>query len=107
MVASQARVAARRSVVDARVERRRAQREREDQIAAVAIEVGVALASGREATAKAELAAGRALNRMLGMGLSVTEVIEWCAADLTAREVARLRGLADQAQPEAADEVKP
>ena len=52
MVASQARVAARRSVVDARVERRREQQEREDQIAAVAIEVSVALASGREATDK-------------------------------------------------------
>ena len=104
MVASQVRVSARRSVVDAHSERRRQRQEREDRIAALAIEVSVALASGRAAMDSAEQAAGRALNGMLGMGLSVAEVIEWCATGLTSREVARLRGAADQAA-DAAGEV--
>lgn len=104
MVASQVRVAARRNVVEAQSERRRQRQEREDRIAALAIEVSVALASGRAAMESAEQAAGRALNGMLGMGLSVAEVIEWCATGLTGREVARLRRAADQ-PPVAAGEV--
>lgn len=91
MVASQVRVAARRSVVDAHIERRRQRREREERIAALAIEVNVALASGRAAMDKAELAAGQALTKMLDLGVSVAEVVEWCAGDLTPKEVKRLR----------------
>ena len=91
MVASQVRVAARRNVVDAHIERRRQRREREERIAALAIEVNVALASGRAAMDKAELAAGQALTKMLDMGVSVAEVVEWCAGDLTPKEVSRLR----------------
>lgn len=97
MVASQVRVAARRSVVDAHSQRRKQRQEREDRIAALAIEVTVALASGRAAMDKAELAAGRAVNQMCDLGLSITEVVEWCAGDLTAKQVGRLRrlGVAD------------
>ncbi len=95
MASSQVRVAARRSVVDAQAERRRQRQEREDAIAALAIEVNVALASGRAAMDKAELAAGRALCRMLAMGLSTGEVVDWCASDLTAKEVGRLRRIAE------------
>ena len=101
MVASQVRVAARRNVVDAHIERRRQRREREERIAALAIEVNVALASGRAAMDKAELAAGQALTKMLDMGVSVAEVVEWCAGDLTPKEVSRLRRLgAVDATPE-------
>lgn len=107
MAASQVRVTARRSVVAAHSERRRQRQEREDQIAALAIEVSVALVSGRAAMDDAERTAGKALNSMMGMGLSVAEVIEWCAADFTAREVARLRRIADHAQPETTGEVQP
>ncbi len=91
MVASRVRVAARRSVVDAHIERRRQRREREERIAALAIEVNVALASGRAAMDKAESAAGQALNKMLDLGVSIAEVVEWCAGDLTPKEVGRLR----------------
>lgn len=70
MAASLVRVTARQSVVAAHGERRRQRQERKDRIAAFAIEVSVALASGRAAMDSAEQAAGRALNSMLGMGLA-------------------------------------
>ncbi len=95
MASSQVRVAARRSVVDAQAERRRQRQEREDAIAALAIEVNVALASGRAALDKAEQTAGEALCRMLAMGVSAGEVVDWCASDLTAKEVGRLRRIAE------------
>ena len=57
----------------------------------LAIEVKVALASGRTATDKAELVAGRALIKMLYLGVSVVEVVERCAGDLTPKETGRLR----------------
>jgi len=97
MTASRVRVAARRSVVDAQAERRRQRREREDRIAALAIEVNVTLAYGRAALNKAEAAAGMALAQMVAMGMSVGEVVEWCASDLTVKDVSRLRRIADTA----------
>lgn len=96
MVAGQIRVAARRSVVDAQAERRRLRQEREDRIAALAIEVNVALASGRTAMARAEQVAGQALGQMFDLGLTTSQVIDWCAVDITSREIARLRRLGDQ-----------
>ena len=105
MTASRVRVAARRSVVDAQAERRRQRQEREDRIATLAIEVNVTLASGRAALNKAEVAAGMALAQMLAMGMSVGEVVEWCASDLTVKDVTRLRRIADTAAyPQAPDE---
>lgn len=95
MSSSQVRVAARRSVVDAQAERRRQRQEREDTIAALAIEVNVALASGRAAMDKAEQTAGEALCRMIAMGLSAGEVVDWCASDLSTKEVGRLRRIAE------------
>lgn len=100
MVASTVRVAARRGVMDAHNERRRLRQERESQLAALAVEVSVALATGRAAIERAELSAGQALDRMLGMGISVAEVVEWCAGDVTAKDIARLRHIA-AAHPEA------
>ena len=91
MVASAARVAARRNVMDAHNQRRRLRQGREDRLAALAVEVNVALATGRAAMQKAERTAGQALNKMLGMGATVAEVVEWCAGDLTAKDIARLR----------------
>ena len=89
-----------RPMVASRVRRRAAQcggrayraqetgREREERIAALAIEVNVALASGRAAMEGAESAAGQALNKMLDLGVSIAEVVEWCAGDLTPGESA-------------------
>lgn len=100
------RVAARRSVVDAHAERRRRRQELEDQVAGLAIEVNVALASGRAALGKAELDAGRALNKMFELGMTMVEVIDWCALEITSREISRLRRIADDAAATAEVEVK-
>ena len=98
---SNKRVAARRAVLDAQAERRRVRQEREDQLMGLAVAVNVALATGRTALEKAELVAGQALEQMVGMGVSVAEVVEWCAGNITVKDVARLRQVA-AAQPEAA-----
>ena len=74
---------------------------REDQLMGLAVAVNVALATGRTALEKAELVAGQALEQMVGMGVSVAEVVEWCAGNITVKDVARLRQVA-AAQPEAA-----
>ena len=91
MTASAARVAARRNVMDAHSQRRRLRQEREDRLAALAVQVNVALATGQAAMQKAERTAGQALDKMLEMGASIAEVVEWCAGDLTAKDIARLR----------------
>ena len=91
---SEKRVAARRAVLDAQAERRRARQEREEQLMALAVAVNVALATGQAALEKAELAAGQALEEMTGMGVSVAGAVEWCAGNITAKDVARLRQVA-------------
>ena len=101
MTKSAAKVAVRRAVLEAQTQRRRARREREDRISGLAVEVSVTLASGqaaltagRAALAQAEITAGHAVEEMIAMGLSVAEVVDWCAADITPRIVARLRKVA-------------
>ena len=88
---SDARVAARRAVLEAQSERRRARQEREDRLTALAVEVSYALRSAAAAVDEGEARAGRALDDMVGMGLTVNEVVEWCAGDVNARDVVRLR----------------
>lgn len=90
------KVAARRAIQEAQAERVRQRRERETQLEQLAVQVGASLASGRRALAEVEIAAGRAVNVMMGeYGLSVREVQEWCAVELSSREITRLRRAAD------------
>ena len=106
MTKSDARVTVRRAVLDAQTQRRRARREREDRISALAVEVSVTLASGqaalgagRAALAQAEVTAGHAIEEMIAMGLSVADIVDWCAGDITPRVVARLRKVAADSNP--------
>jgi len=99
---SQDRVEARRAIQERAIARRREREERDERIAKLAVAVSVALRAGRRALEEAELDAGLALTQMIATeGLSVTEAIEWVGdATLSAREVARLRGLSrDSSKP--------
>ena len=92
MASNPDKIAARKAIQQAHAERVRLRRERETQLEQLAIQVGASLAAGRRALAEAEAAAGRALNQMIDQhGLGVREVQEWCAVELTPREIARLR----------------
>ncbi|WP_375426501.1 hypothetical protein [uncultured Friedmanniella sp.] len=89
------RVAARRAVHEAQLERRREQATRDKELQALAVEVQVTLVDGRARLRDAEIAAGVTLNRMITeLGQSTTSVVDWCCGAVTAREVARLRRLA-------------
>jgi hypothetical protein len=96
MSKSQDRVEARRSIQERAIARRREREQQDERIAKLALDVNVALREGRRAVEAAERRAGRALTLMITTeGLAVTEVIDWVGdSNLTAREIARLRGLA-------------
>ena len=96
MSKSQDRVEARRSIQERAIARRRKREQQDERIAKLALDVNVALREGRRAVEAAERRAGRALTLMITTeGLAVTEVIDWVGdSTLTAREIARLRGLA-------------
>jgi len=99
---SQDRVEARRAIQERAIARRREREQKEERIAKLALAVNIALRAGRRALDGAELAAGHALTQMIKTeGLSVIEAIEWVGdARLSAREIARLRGLArDSSEP--------
>jgi len=99
---SQDRVEARRVIQERAISRRREREQKDERIATLAVAVSVALRAGRRALEEAELDAGLALTQMIATeGLSVTEAIEWVSdAKLSAREVARLRGLSrDSSKP--------
>ena len=97
MASNTDKIAARKAIQQAHAERVRLRRERETQLEQLAVQVGASLAAGRRALAEAEVAAGRALNQRLDQhGLGVREVQEWCAVQLTPREIARLRRAADR-----------
>ena len=95
MSKSQDRLDARRAIQDRAIARRRAREQQDQRIAKLALEVKLALQEGRRALEAAEQSAGRTLTHMIKTeGLSVTAAIEWVGdSQLTAREVARLRGL--------------
>lgn len=96
MSKSQDRVEARRSIQERAIARRREREQQDERIAKLALDVNVALREGRRAVEAAERRAGRALTLMITTEcLPVTEVIDWVGdSTLTAREIARLRGLA-------------
>lgn len=92
---AQSRIAARRAVHEAQLERRRERATRDKELQALAVEVQVTLVDGRAKLRTAEIAAGVTLNRMISdLSVSTAEVVDWCAGAVTAREVARLRRLA-------------
>ena len=96
MASNPDKVAARKAIQQAHAERVRLRRERETQLEQLAVQVGASLTAGRRVLAEAEAAAGRALNQMIEQhGLGIREVQEWCAVQLTPREIARLRRAAD------------
>jgi hypothetical protein len=97
MSKSQDRVEARRSIQERAIARRREREQQDERIAKLALDVNVALREGRRAVEAAERRAGRALTLMITTeGLAVTGVIDWVGdSTLTAREIARLRGLAN------------
>ena len=97
MSKSQDRVEARRAILERAIARRREREQQDERIAKLALDVSVALREGRRAVEAAERRAGRVLTLMITTeGLAVTEVIDWVGdSTLTAREIARLRGLAN------------
>jgi hypothetical protein len=98
MSKSQDRLEARRVIQERAVARRREREQQDERIAKLALDVNLALREGRRALEGAEQIAGRALTHMITTeGLTVTEAIEWVGdSQLTAREIARLRGLAGE-----------
>ena len=96
MSKSQDRVEARRAIQERAIARRREREQQDERIAKLALDVNVALREGRRAVESAERRAGRALTLLITTeGLAVTAVIDWVGdSTLTAREIARLRGLA-------------
>lgn len=92
---AESRIAARRAIHEAHLERRRSQAARDKELQALAVEVQVTLVDGRVKLRDAEIAAGVTLDRMITeLGVSTAEVVDWCCGAVTAREVARLRRLA-------------
>ena len=99
---SQDRVEARRAIQERAIARRREREQKDERIAKLALAVNIALRTGRRALEGAELDAGQTLTKMISTeGITVTEAIEWVGdAKLSAREVARLRGLCrDSSEP--------
>lgn len=99
------RQAARRAALDAQAQRRRERAERNKRIEALAVDVLTALEERKAAIADCDRRAGQALRDLTGReGLSVGQAAEWCAGELTAREVKRLIGQSgadpDSATPE-------
>ena len=102
MSKSQDRVEARRAIQERTIARRREREQKDGRIGKSALAVNVALRTGRRVLEDAELEAGLALTQMIRTeGLTVTEAMDWVGdAKLSAREVARLRGLSrDSSEP--------
>lgn len=100
MSKSQDRLEARRAIHERATSRRRERERQDERIARLALDVNLALREGRCALEGAERKAGRALTHMIkSEGLSVAEAIEWVGdSQLTAREVARLRGAGESSE---------
>jgi hypothetical protein len=85
------RQAARRAALDAQAQRRRERAERDKRIEALALDVLTALEERKAAIANCDRRAGQALRDLTEReGLSIGQAAEWCAGELTNREVARL-----------------
>lgn len=88
------RQVARRTVAEALAAKRAERAEREKALGDAAVELLTALAERDEAVAAAELAAGAAVKTMLGLGLSLSDVAEYCGGELDAKDLARLSRVA-------------
>lgn len=94
------RVAARKTVLDARVRMRAQLEEQERRRSALAVTVVQALAERDAAVVVCERRAGAALVALTGVeGLAVAEVAAWCGGELSSREVTRLRRTALAGDP--------
>jgi hypothetical protein len=91
------RQAARRSALDAQAVLRKARADRERRLEGLAVTVLTALGERNASIRDAEKRAGVALVAMTDEeGLSVREAVDWCGSGVTAREVIRLRRLAQR-----------
>ena len=91
------RQAARRAALDVQSRRRRERAERDRRLEHLAVEVLVAIRERDAAVGQAERRAGDALRMMTeDEGLTIREAITWCGGEVTAREAARLRRLAEK-----------
>ena len=91
-----ARQAARRTAAAAQARLMQERLERDKRCAALGVQVLTALRERDRLVEQAELVAGQALQVLTaGEGVSVAEATRWCAGAVTAREVTRLRRLAD------------
>ncbi|HPV80987.1 MAG TPA: hypothetical protein PLK64_14420 [Dermatophilaceae bacterium] len=97
----QDRVAARQAIHEARIARRREQREREAAVEQLAVQVQVELRAGARGLAEAEARAGALIEQMITVhGLTARDVATWCADGMTAREASRLRRVAVESTDE-------
>lgn len=86
------RQAARRAALDAQAQLRAQRQERDKRLAALAMDVLVALGQRDAAVTTCEQRAGAALRKLIEYEhLTAAEVAQWCGPSLTRREVARLR----------------
>jgi hypothetical protein len=89
------RQAARRAALDAQATLRSERQERDKRLAAITVEVLVALGERDAAVAKFEHRAGAGLRRLIDdERLTVAEAARWFGPGLTRQEIARLRRLA-------------
>lgn len=89
------RQAARRAALDAQATLRGEREARDKRLAAIAVEVLVALGERDAAVTKFEQRAGAGLRRLTDdERLTVAEAARWCGPSLSRQEIARLRRLA-------------
>lgn len=89
------RQAARVAASGVQAERRRERADRDRRLETLPVDVLTALGERDETITGTERRAGDALEAMIdGEGLSATEAAQWCAGQISTREVTRLRRLA-------------
>lgn len=93
------RQAARRAALDAQAKLRGQRQERDKRLAAITVEVLVALGERDAAVVRYEQRASAALRQLLDdEQLTLAEVALWCGPSLTRQEIARLRRLGGDQQ---------
>ena len=99
-----ARVAARRTALDAQDRLRRQRAEREARLAALAVRVAVAVGERDAVVAAREVEAGRALREMThAEGMALREAVAWCGVEMSLVEARRLlRSAEDGSGPDGA-----
>lgn len=84
---------ARQKVTEALAAKRAERAVREKALGEAAVELLTVLAERDAAVAAADVAAAAAVKTMLGLGLSMAEVAEYCGGELDAKDVSRLSRL--------------